>query len=63
MGQSFSAVNGDVVPGRRAVFGQGGCEPVHGFDRDVGFVLPAFEEDRRPMGEVLGVGDGGSAGA
>src|ERR1035437_3261840 len=58
VGQSFSDVNGDVVPGRRAVLGQGGCEPVRGFDRDVAVVLPAFEEDFRPMGEVLGVGDG-----
>src|ERR1035437_9966869 len=58
VGQSFRDVNGDVLAGRWTVLGQGGCEPVCGFDRDVGVVLPAFEEDRRPMSEVFGVGDG-----
>ena len=57
MRQSFGDVDGDGLGGHRALPGQGLCEPVRVFDRDVIIVLPAFEQDRRPMGEVLGVGD------
>ena len=47
VGQTFSHVNGDVLASRRTVPGPVGCEPVRGFDRHVGVVLPAVKQDRR----------------
>jgi hypothetical protein len=57
VGQSLGDAHGGVRRSRRAVPCQCGHEPVRGFHGDVDVVLPALKQDRRPMSEVLEVGD------